>query len=300
MIGLDISFLFCYTKGKNGILMAAKDQDGKLTHRRANMRDVAKLAGVSTATVSYVINQRPDQHISEATKKKVLQAINYLNYSPNPYASELNMLRTNTILLRTSKHVSWLQGMETLCFMRAFQPLCEANNFLLSYSEDKRNVRLPASACLCLNMSDEDFHALAQENYIPVLALDCLIDDPFFYQISTDYQKLKAAAAAHFQDDFTYLAISPENERLKEELLSALPGTLFLSEPDELPAILPKLNNVAVSQPSLLRILNVLEDRLNIFDYSKQMKEYLPKIMNAVLQAIGHTVVADSDHFIRI
>ena len=96
--------------------MAAKDQDGKITHRRANMRDVAKLAGVSTATVSYVINQRPDQHISEATKKKVLQAINYLNYSPNPYASELNMLRTNTILLRTSKHVSWLQGMETLCF----------------------------------------------------------------------------------------------------------------------------------------------------------------------------------------
>ena len=30
------------------------------------------------------------------------------------------------------------------------------------------------------------------------------------------------------------------------------------------------------------------------------MKEYLPKIMNAVLQAIDHTVVADSDHFIRI
>ena len=87
---------------------------------------------------------------------------------------------------------------------------------------------------------------------------------------------------------------------LRRILLSALPGTLFLSEPDELPAILPKLNNVAVSQPSLLRILNVLEDRLNIFDYSKQMKEYLPKIMNAVLQAIGHTVVADSDHFIRI
>ena len=40
--------------------------------------------------------------------------------------------------------------------------------------------------------------------------------------------------------------------------------------------------------------------QLNIFDYSKQMEEYLPKIMDAVLQAIGHTVVADSDHFIRI
>lgn len=61
----------------------------------ATIRDVAKLAGVSHTTVSWVIHDRPD--ISDATKKKVQEAIKELNYYPNHQARSLVYGKTNTI-----------------------------------------------------------------------------------------------------------------------------------------------------------------------------------------------------------
>jgi len=58
--------------------------------------DVARLAGVSSATVSYVINNGP-RPVSEETRAKVLRAIEQLGYQPNVTAQNLRRQRTNTI-----------------------------------------------------------------------------------------------------------------------------------------------------------------------------------------------------------
>lgn len=49
--------------------------------------DVAKLAGVSTATVSYVLNG--SRNMSDKTKKRVLDAVEQLNYKPDMVARSM-------------------------------------------------------------------------------------------------------------------------------------------------------------------------------------------------------------------
>src|ERR1035437_1515341 len=57
--------------------------------------DVAKLAGVSPATVSYVMNNGP-RPVSEETRRRVLLAIEQLSYHPNAIARSLKTKKTNT------------------------------------------------------------------------------------------------------------------------------------------------------------------------------------------------------------
>lgn len=51
------------------------------------IKDVASLSGVSTATVSRVVNG--SSSVSRKTKRNVLSAISTLEYRPNAHASEL-------------------------------------------------------------------------------------------------------------------------------------------------------------------------------------------------------------------
>ncbi len=63
--------------------------------RKITIRDVAKYAGVSPATVSYVINGV--NKVSEETKERVLLAISQLNYQPDFTAISLSKRKSNMI-----------------------------------------------------------------------------------------------------------------------------------------------------------------------------------------------------------
>ncbi len=63
--------------------------------RKVTITDVARLAEVSIQTVSAVVNRKPG--ISEPTTKRVLRAIENLNYRPNGIASSLRAQRSQTV-----------------------------------------------------------------------------------------------------------------------------------------------------------------------------------------------------------
>jgi LacI family transcriptional regulator len=64
-------------------------------HLPATLRDVAALAGVSTKTVSRVVNRQNE--ISEVTRQRVQVAIDQLDYRPNSLARSLIHKRSNTL-----------------------------------------------------------------------------------------------------------------------------------------------------------------------------------------------------------
>lgn len=61
----------------------------------AKLKDVAEKAGVSVATVSYVLNDSGS--VSRRVKNKVLAAVRALDYSPNRTAQAMRTGRTNTL-----------------------------------------------------------------------------------------------------------------------------------------------------------------------------------------------------------
>jgi LacI family transcriptional regulator len=65
------------------------------SNRRATIKHVAKAAGVSTQTVSRVINDRPD--VSPETRIRIQQIINDLDYQPSALARSLIQQRSYTV-----------------------------------------------------------------------------------------------------------------------------------------------------------------------------------------------------------
>jgi len=62
---------------------------------KPTIKDVARLCGVSTQTISRVINQKPD--VSPETREKVLQVIKQTGYQPNAIARSLIQQRSFTL-----------------------------------------------------------------------------------------------------------------------------------------------------------------------------------------------------------
>jgi LacI family transcriptional regulator len=59
--------------------------------------DIARLVGVSGATVSRALNGKG--YIAHKTKSEIMRIAHELNYSPNPVARSLKIKRTNQIML---------------------------------------------------------------------------------------------------------------------------------------------------------------------------------------------------------
>jgi LacI family transcriptional regulator len=140
--------------------------------------DVARHAGVGIGTVSRVLNHSPQ--VSEATRQKVLAAIEELNYRPSPIAQRLSLRKTFTIGVITPfftrpAFVERLRGVEAA--------LTESEYDLVLFNvetTDKRDAcfrELPTSQrfdgllIIALPPTDEDVAHFHQAG-IPVVLID--------------------------------------------------------------------------------------------------------------------------------
>jgi DNA-binding LacI/PurR family transcriptional regulator len=94
--------------------------------------DVANLAGVSKSTVSQYLNGRFD-YMSEKTKERIKNAVNELDYVPNPIARSLKLDKTKTI----GVVVRDITGFDTSRTIRGIDDFCKASDYnVLIYNTD--------------------------------------------------------------------------------------------------------------------------------------------------------------------
>lgn len=206
-------------------------------NRRITIKDVAREAGVSVATVSYVMNNRTDLRISDATRKKVLQISNLLGYTPNQAAQALATSRKRVVAFYVSPEVSVLKLAEQMYVINYLSSFFHDQNYSLTYLSSSYTERFDhADAIICFDTTSEYFCEIGDRNYIPLLALDCLVPgNGLFFQINSDYVRI-AKEAEKFFDGASYklILLTPSNQERKAIIEKFFPDVIYIDSPSQL------------------------------------------------------------------
>lgn len=145
----------------------------------ATIKDVAKRAGVSTTTVSHVINKT--RFVAEETKAAVRAAIDELHYSPSAVARSLKVNNTKSIgLLATSSEAPYfaeiIESVENSCYAKGYTLiLCNSHNDLdkqRAYLAMLAQKRVDGLLVMCAEYPPELLSMLEGYRHIPMVVMD--------------------------------------------------------------------------------------------------------------------------------
>ena len=171
-------------------------------NKMINIYDIAKMSGVSIATVSRVMNNNPK--VSEKTKAKVMEAIEKSGYTPNVFAQGLGLksMRTIGILvpsiadLYMSRAVAYIEdnlhdaGYD--CILHCSGYTAEEKETHIQLLLNKKIDAMILVGSTYAGSEDEthntDYIRKAAEN-VPVFIINGLVDgDNIYCTASNDYQ----------------------------------------------------------------------------------------------------------------
>jgi len=137
------------------------------------------VAGVSTSTVSHVINK--DRFVSDAVREKVETAIKTLNYAPSALARSLKINQTRTIgmLITASTNPFYselVRGVERSCFERGYSlVLCNTEGDeqrMNSNLETLMQKRVDGLLLLCTETHQPSQEIMQRYPSIPTVMMD--------------------------------------------------------------------------------------------------------------------------------
>ncbi|MFC7391614.1 LacI family DNA-binding transcriptional regulator [Scopulibacillus cellulosilyticus] len=142
----------------------------------SNLKDVAKLAKVSTATVSRVLTNKGN--VTAENKRKVMEAVKELNYHPNILGRQLRTMETKTILvvvpdITNTFFSNVLRGIESIAMENGYQVLLgDTQNRIESEYFNHLYYKKVDGAILLTARTDPQVLNMLFENYPIVLACE--------------------------------------------------------------------------------------------------------------------------------
>ncbi|ELK48461.1 LacI family DNA-binding transcriptional regulator [Halobacillus sp. ACCC02827] len=168
----------------------------------AKMSDVAKLAGVSTATVSRVL--RNPEAVKPVTKAKVDQAIEQLNYEPNMLARHFRRTETNTILvlvpnIRNTVFAEIVGGIEEEASVHGYRVLLRNTNnqFGSEYGSVEHLKQRQVDGMIMLSPKMEERLMLEISNEFPIVLATAHLASSNIPFVSIDNKKSGWKATEH-------------------------------------------------------------------------------------------------------
>lgn len=160
--------------------------------KRVTIKDVAREAGVSIATISYVINNK--ENLSKETIDKVNNAIKKMNYVPDLSARSLVSKKSNLIgvvipqteskkelMFNNPFYSEFLSGVEYAARLNGYDILIsgvEANESYLEMAE-KRSL----DGIIIVGMYSEEFYNDLKKTRIPIVLVDSYCEDHYFHNV---------------------------------------------------------------------------------------------------------------------
>ena len=175
--------------------------------KQVSVRDVAREAGVSPATVSYILNDTPGLSFTPETRQRVLAAAEKLHYVANQAAKTLGSGRAEGIVQskligvvipqtenkRKESHImfgnpfygTFLSAVELEARRAGYQLILSGTNPGQSYIDIAKSRTLDGVIILGAYPSDDE--AEYKKYKIPAVLVDCYgSSDSFFYSVRTD------------------------------------------------------------------------------------------------------------------
>ena len=175
------------------------------------MRDVAKHAGVSVATVSNVITNK--KYVGENVKKKVMDSIKTLNYNIDFIARALKTQQTGTIGVLVPDitklaFLDMLKGILDTAQKEGYNINISSSNFNIktekNYVTILKNNRVDGIIIdSCVNYKNGSDWAKEMSDlgpYVPVVSMECKLDTNYISSIVFDTREITRCLIQHLVD----------------------------------------------------------------------------------------------------
>ena len=172
----------------------------------ATLKDIAKEAGVSTVTVSNVINGN-HKKVSTTTIEKVNALIEKYNYIPNATARTLAMKTSKiigVIIPNVNDDDNFLQSPYNAEVLGVIERIIRKNNYYLmfrcvsNYREVSNILQMwNVDGAIFLGMFDNDVKEILKQNHLPTVFLDTYVPQLKLFNVGSDDFKGGYIATRH-------------------------------------------------------------------------------------------------------
>lgn len=209
------------------------------------MQDIADAAGVSRATVSYVLNHSPNQTISHETRLKIFELSKKMNYIPNMSARALVNKRSHLIGIilpidPCRNSFQWNSYYHIVQEIQYHAIQLDYDSIIIFSQYDENDLQIISKRAIdgviAIDADTAHLYSLTNHYYVPIVFIDSAIEDPIFHEVLSNYKEGIQMAKGCLHNPIL-LMDDRNNERIKQTIQSSFaPEDIFLYRGEENPS----------------------------------------------------------------